>query len=51
MRVMREFPKIRGTLFRVPYNKDPLLFRVLYTVPVFSETPMKDLGLGFRASS
>ena len=36
---MWEFPKIRGTLFWGPYNKDPTI-EVLYWGPLFSKTPM-----------
>ena len=28
--VIWEFPKIRGTLFWGPYNKDPTIYRVLH---------------------
>ena len=49
---MWEFPKIRGTLFGGPYNKDPtkvLLFGVLDWGPLFSETPKcKRLLFGLR---
>ena len=35
------FPKIRGTVFWGPYNKDLiLLLRVLYSGHLFTETPL-----------
>ena len=37
---MREFPKIRGTLFWGPIIIRVLLFRVLCRGPLFSETPI-----------
>ena len=41
-----EFQKIRGTMFRGPYNIRILLFGVLYSGPLFSETPIYDIGFG-----
>ena len=38
--VCRGFPKIRGTLFGSPYVIRILLFRALYSGPLFSETPV-----------
>ena len=44
-----EFPKIRGTLFWGPYNKD-LLSRLLYSGPLFSETPIFVNGIEHSAA-
>ena len=36
-----EFPRIRGTLFGALRIRILLLFRVLYSGPLFSETPIR----------
>ena len=35
------FPKIRGTFFGGPCNKDPTTTRVLYWDPLFPGTPIR----------
>ena len=42
------FPNIRGTLFGVLITRI-LLFRVLYSGPLFSETTIKNYRVWFRA--
>ena len=34
-----EFPKIRGTLFRGPYNKDPTIYDAILGSPIFGNRP------------
>ena len=33
-----EFPKTRGTLFWVPYNKDPTIWDIIFGSPIFGNS-------------
>ena len=41
-----EFPKIRGTLFWAPYNKDPTIWGTTLGSPYFRKLPFTVRGLG-----
>ena len=47
-----EFPKIRGTLFWGPYNKDPTIWGTILGLlgsPIFGTPMFRVQGLGFQA--
>ena len=44
---MWRFPKIRGILFRGPYDKDYSILGSILGSPYFGKLPYRGLGLGY----